>query len=87
MKDIFDNDNIETSNSLDRPSTWCRALVFGYDKGLRKDIYLLAYYREDTKKFYMDVDCLKEKDLESFWMITIKKWAVVNFLEKEDFTE
>ena len=59
--EIFDNDKIISSKNTDNPPKTGLYLVLAYDQALEKNDYFLSYYREDTKKFY-----LQELTLEDF---------------------
>lgn len=70
--DIFECDAFINPDQLTQT---CKCIIFGYDKGLGRNILQTAYYDSDVKKFYMKNDCLVENDLESYWRITVKKCA------------
>lgn len=84
---IFANKNIETNYNAERPMQSAEVLIYGYDKALSKNIYLIGYYRSDTDKFYMAKDCLKKNDITSFWKINIENWAVLRYICLDEFED
>ena len=42
--------------------------------------FQIVYYRTDTKKFYMNLDCPKDRDLLGFWHIEVEEWILLKKL-------
>ena len=42
--------------------------------------FQIVYYRTDTKKFYMNLDCPKDRDLLGFWRIEVEEWILLKKL-------
>lgn len=84
---IFANNKVETNYNTEHPLGSAEVLIYGYDKALSKNIYLVGYYRADTDKFYMAKDCLKKNDLVSFWKINIENWAVLRYIDIDEFED
>lgn len=85
--DLFNNPNVPNSQTHKIPPVTGEYLIYGYDEGLSKNIFLLVYYRNDTKKFYMDLTCLKEKGLEDYWKIHPEYWILVEELSLDLFKD
>ena len=85
--EVFDNNAIENSGNTERPTKTGQYLVYAYDQALDKYFYFLAYFRDDTKKFYLHKECKKKCDMDSFWRITPKKWIFLQDVELDEFED
>lgn len=84
---VFDNPNVPNSNSCSIPPKTGLYLIYGFDKGLNKNIFIQVYYRTDTQMFYMDHSCKKENGLENFWKIHPSHWILLQELGLESFED
>lgn len=84
---VFASKYAETNYNSEHPKRSAEVLIYGYDRALAKNIFIIAYYRADTDKFYMAKDCLKENDIISYWKINIENWIVLKYITLDEFED
>lgn len=85
--DIFNNPKVPNSFTMEQPPVTGMYLMYGYDQGLSKNLFLTVYFRTDTNKFYMDLSCYKANDLESYWKIHPEYWILLEELPITAFSD
>lgn len=84
---LFNNPNVPNSFTHNKPPVTGMYLMYGYDQGLGKNIFLTIYYRTDTEMFYMDLTCMKENGLENYWKIHPDYWILLEELSIDSFKD
>ncbi len=82
--DIFENEKIPSSRFLKEPPCSGQYLVVT-SACYEKTQFQLVFYREDTKKFYMNLDCPVDKDLNGYWKMEVEEWILLKKLSLSDF--
>lgn len=77
--DIFYNEKVPSSRALPEPLDTGMYLILGTSI-TGKTEFQIVYYRTDTKKFYMNLDCPRDRDLSGFWRIEVEEWILLKKL-------
>lgn len=76
---VFENEKVPNSQSCTEPPETGMYLVLGTSI-TGKTEFQIVYYRTDTKKFYMNLDCPRDRDLSGFWRIEVEEWILLKKL-------
>ena len=82
--EIFENEKVPNSRSLKEPPCTGQYLALT-ESVYEKTQFQIIYYRDDTKSFYLNIDCPKDRTLDGFWRINVKDWILLKKLEISDF--
>lgn len=86
-QDLFNNPKVPNSFTHDKPPVTGMYLIYGFDQGLTKNLFMNVYYRKDTEAFYMDLSCYKKNTLEDYWKIHPEYWILLEELPLEKFSD
>ena len=81
---VFENEKVPNSQSLKEPPCTGQYLILGTSITERTE-FQIVYYRADTKKFYMNLDCPKDRTLDEFWRVTVEEWILLKKLDISAF--
>lgn len=76
---VFENEKVPNSLSCTEPPETGMYLILGTSI-TGKTEFQIVYYRIDTKKFYMNLDCPRDRDLSGFWRIEVEEWILLKKL-------
>ena len=76
---VFENEKVPNSLSCTEPPETGMYLILGTSMAGSTE-FQIVYYRTDTKKFYMNLDCPKDRDLLGFWRIEVEEWILLKKL-------
>lgn len=76
---VFENEKVPNSLSCTEPPKTGMYLILGTSITGKTD-FQIVYYRTDTKKFYMNLDCPRDRDLSGFWRIEVEEWILLKKL-------
>jgi len=76
---VFENEKVPNSLSCTEPPETGMYLILGTSI-TGKTEFQIVYYRTDTKKFYMNLDCPRDRDLSRFWRIEVEEWILLKKL-------
>lgn len=76
---VFENEKVPNSLSCTEPPETGMYLILGTSITGKTD-FQIVYYRTDTKKFYMNLDCPRDRDLSGFWRIEVEEWILLKKL-------
>lgn len=76
---VFENEKVPNSLSYTEPPETGMYLILGTSI-TGKTEFQIVYYRTDTKKFYMNLDCPRDRDLSGFWRIEVEEWILLKKL-------
>lgn len=76
---VFENEKVPNSLSCTEPPETGMYLILGTSI-IGKTEFQIVYYRTDTKKFYMNLDCPRDRDLSGFWRIEVEEWILLKKL-------
>ena len=76
---VFENEKVPNSISYTEPPETGMYLILGASMSGSTE-FQIVYYRTDTKKFYMNLDCPKDRDLLGFWRIEVEEWILLKKL-------
>ena len=76
---VFENEKVPNSLSYTEPPETGMYLILGTSMSGSTE-FQIVYYRTDTKKFYMNLDCPKDRDLLGFWRIEVEEWILLKKL-------
>lgn len=76
---VFENEKVPNSLSCTEPPETGMYLILGTSI-TEKTEFQIVYYRTDTKKFYMNLDCPRDRDLSGFWRIEVEEWILLKKL-------
>ena len=76
---VFENEKVPNSISYTEPPETGMYLILGTSMSGSTE-FQIVYYRTDTKKFYMNLDCPKDRDLLGFWHIEVEEWILLKKL-------
>ena len=76
---VFENEKVPNSLSYTEPPETGMYLILGTSMTGSTE-FQIVYYRTDTKKFYMNLDCPKDRDLLGFWRIEVEEWILLKKL-------
>lgn len=81
---IFENEKVPNSRSLSEPPCTGQYLALTTSAFERTE-FQIVFYRDDTKKFYLNLDCPEDRTLDGFWKINVEEWILLKKLEISDF--
>lgn len=76
---VFENEKVPNSLYCTEPPETGMYLILGTSI-TGKTEFQIVYYRTDTKKFYMNLDCPRDRDLSGFWRIEVEEWILLKKL-------
>lgn len=76
---VFENEKVPNSLSYTEPPETGMYLILSTSI-TGKTEFQIVYYRTDTKKFYMNLDCPRDRDLSGFWRIEVEEWILLKKL-------
>ena len=76
---VFENEKVPNSISYTEPPETGMYLILGTSMTGSTE-FQIVNYRTDTKKFYMNLDCPKDRDLLGFWRIEVEEWILLKKL-------
>ena len=76
---VFENEKVPNSLSCIEPPETGMYLILGTSI-TGKTEFQIVYYRTDTKKFYINLDCPRDRDLSGFWRIEVEEWILLKKL-------
>ena len=76
---VFENEKVPNSIYYTEPPETGMYLILGTSMSGSTE-FQIVYYRTDTKKFYMNLDCPKDRDLLGFWRIEVEEWILLKKL-------
>lgn len=81
---VFDNEKVPSSRFLKEPP--CTGQYLAVTTSCYENTqFQIVFYRDDTKKFYLNLDCPEDKTLKDFWKIEVEEWILLKKLEISDF--
>ena len=84
--DVFYNEKVPNSRVLNEPPETGVYLILGTSI-TGKTEFQIVYYRNDTKKFYLNLDCPKDRGLTDFWRIEVEEWILLKKLPISAFED
>lgn len=82
--EVFYNERVPNSRKDPEPPETGQYLVIT-TSCYEKTQFQIVYYRADTKKFYLNLDCPVENDLKSYWKMDVEEWILLKKLSISDF--